>query len=92
VITVADNGPGLPPGAEEKVFEKFFRGDGHPDARRGSGLGLAICRAVIRLHGGTITAANRAQGGAQFTIRLPIPKESPRVALESTSPVGEEQP
>jgi two-component system sensor histidine kinase KdpD len=92
MITVADNGPGIPPGSEEKVFEKFFRGDGHPDARRGSGLGLAICRAVIRLHGGTITAANRSTGGAQFTVRLPIPKESPRIAVESTSPVAKEQP
>jgi len=82
VLTVADNGPGLAPGTEEKVFEKFYRGASHPDARRGSGLGLSICRAVIRLHGGTVTASNRPTGGAQFTIRLPISQEPPRVDLK----------
>src|SRR5262245_12459305 len=84
-ITVADNGPGVPPGMEEKIFEKFFRGAKHPDARRGSGLGLAICRAIIQLHGGTIKAANRPSGGAQFTIRLPISKEAPLVPLDELS-------
>lgn len=81
-ITVADDGPGFPPGTEDRLFEKFFRGTSHPDARRGSGLGLAICRAVIHLHGGTINAANRSPRGALFTIRLPVPKDSPRVATE----------
>jgi two-component system sensor histidine kinase KdpD len=85
VITVGDNGPGLPPGKEKKIFEKFFRGVRHPDARRGSGLGLAICQAIIRLHGGMITAANRPAGGAQFTIRLPISKEAPQVSLDESS-------
>jgi two-component system sensor histidine kinase KdpD len=80
-IIVADNGPGLPPGTEERIFDKFFRANGHPDAHRGSGLGLAICRAVVRLHGGTITANNRAVGGAEFTIRLPMLKDAPQVAV-----------
>ena len=82
VIAVGDNGTGLPTGTEEKVFEKFFRGTARPDARRGSGLGLSICRAVIQLHGGTITAANRPTGGAQFTIRLPQSQQPPRGTLE----------
>jgi two-component system sensor histidine kinase KdpD len=80
VMTWADNGPGLLPGTEDKVFEKFFCGGFGPDGRRGSGLGLAICRAVLQLHGGTITAAARSGGGTQFTIRLPLPKDAPRVA------------
>jgi two-component system sensor histidine kinase KdpD len=82
VIAVADDGPGLPPGTEERVFEKFFRGEGHPDARRGSGLGLAICRAIVRLHGGTIKAKNRSPHGAEFTIRLPVAKDAPQVAVK----------
>jgi two-component system sensor histidine kinase KdpD len=82
LVSVSDNGPGLTPGTEEKVFAKFYRGVSPPDARRGSGLGLAICRAVIRLHGGAITASNRPVGGAQFLIRLPIPREAPRIAQE----------
>ncbi|MGC4105721.1 MAG: ATP-binding protein [Thermomicrobiales bacterium] len=82
IVRVADNGPGLTPGTEEKVFEKFFRGVTHPDARRGSGLGLAICRAVVQLHGGTITAANRTSGGALFTIRLPLSSDAPHVRTD----------
>jgi two-component system sensor histidine kinase KdpD len=81
VILVSDNGPGFAPGTEERIFDKFYRGAGLPDARRGSGLGLAVCRAVVRLHGGTITATNRAGGGAEFTIRLPLDKNAPQVAL-----------
>src|SRR4029079_1847787 len=71
-IVVADNGPGLPPGAESKVFEKFFRGrSAVDDGQRGIGLGLAICRSIIEAHGGQIRAANRSGGGAEFTISLP---------------------
>jgi K+-sensing histidine kinase KdpD len=73
-IRVADSGPGLPPGSETKVFEKFFRGKTVvADGQRGVGLGLAICQAIARAHDGEITAANRAGGGAEFTIRLPCP-------------------
>lgn len=72
-IIVADNGPGLPPGTEERIFEKFFQANRHtPDGRRGVGLGLAICRAIIDIHGGRIQATNRASGGAEFRIRLPM--------------------
>ena len=81
VIRVSDNGPGFTPGTEERIFDKFYRGTRLPDARRGSGLGLAVCRAVVRLHGGTITAANLPSGGAEFTIRLPLDKNAPQVAL-----------
>ena len=62
-IRVADNGPGLPPGSESKVFEKFFRAAASsPDARRGVGLGLAICQGMVQSLGGRITAANRPTG------------------------------
>jgi two-component system sensor histidine kinase KdpD len=81
-IRVADNGPGLPPGSEAKVFDKFFRGAAATvDGRRGVGLGLAICRSIILAHGGEIRAANRSTGGAEFTIVLPCTTQPPAVAL-----------
>jgi two-component system sensor histidine kinase KdpD len=69
-VTVADRGPGLPPEQMQRVFEKFYRVDGH--ARAGSGIGLAICRGIIELHGGRITAENRPDGGALFRFTLPL--------------------
>lgn len=70
-MTVADDGPGLPPGQEEAVFEKFVRGE-RESAKPGVGLGLAICRAIVEAHGGTIRAANRPEGGAAFVFTLPL--------------------
>ena len=70
VFAVADRGPGLAPGEEEKVFEKFYRGAGKRAG--GLGLGLSIARQLVEAHGGTITARNRAEGGARFSIRLPL--------------------
>ena len=67
VVEVADRGPGLPEGDLERVFEKFYRG-----APGGAGLGLAICRAVVEAHRGSISAANRAGGGAVFRFVLPL--------------------
>lgn len=83
VISVADNGPGLAPDSEERVFEKFYRGGSNANAARGSGLGLAICRAVAKAHGGTIRARRRPGGGVQFDLRLPLPEDPPRVEPES---------
>ncbi|WP_371765797.1 DUF4118 domain-containing protein [Massilia sp.] len=70
-VAVTDDGPGLPPGLEEAVFEKFTRGE-RESAKPGVGLGLAICRAIVAAHGGTIRAANRTVGGAAFTFTLPL--------------------
>ncbi|EHJ47123.1 Osmosensitive K channel His kinase sensor [Solidesulfovibrio carbinoliphilus subsp. oakridgensis] len=71
LVTVSDTGPGLPPGDPEKLFERFQRGDRASAA--GYGLGLAICRAVVKAHGGTITADQTGgQTGAAFTITLPL--------------------
>jgi two-component system sensor histidine kinase KdpD len=76
-IQVRDHGPGLPPSSSEKVFDKFFRGvhGGTP----GAGLGLSICRGIVKSHGGTLTAANRATGGAAFRVVLPIAINAPPV-------------
>ena len=71
LLVVADNGPGLPPGDSERVFESFQRG--RSDTRiAGVGLGLAICRAGAHLHGGEICAMNNPGGGARFEISLPL--------------------
>src|SRR5262249_39924029 len=77
VIEVMDHGPGIPKGAEQRVFEKFFRG---PEARTGGvGLGLAICRGIVEAHGGTLSAENRPEGGAIFRIDLPIVGSAPHI-------------
>jgi K+-sensing histidine kinase KdpD len=84
-ITIADNGPGLPPGSELKVFDQFFRGttsiaDGH----RGIGLGLSICKAIVQAHDGQMTARNREPYGAQFVITLPCQELEPETTFDQT--------
>jgi signal transduction histidine kinase len=70
VLRVSDDGPGIPPELESRLFERFVR-DGR-DGGRGSGLGLAIVRAVADQHGGTV-ALDRAGGpGAHFAVKLPL--------------------
>jgi two-component system sensor histidine kinase KdpD len=66
-VELADRGPGIPPGEEERIFEKFVRGRG---TGGGVGLGLAICRTIINAHGGKIWAGNREGGGAVFRFTL----------------------
>ncbi|SEI77776.1 DUF4118 domain-containing protein [Paraburkholderia diazotrophica] len=80
-VTVDDRGPGLPPGMETRIFEKFTRGE-KESAKPGIGLGLAICRAIAEAHGGRIGAANRvaADGrveGARFWFTLPVETPPP---------------
>jgi two-component system sensor histidine kinase KdpD len=70
-VSVSDDGPGLPAGREEAVFQKFTRGE-RESATPGVGLGLAICRALVESHGGRITAVQRPGGGATFTFTLPL--------------------
>ncbi|MEP6738849.1 MAG: DUF4118 domain-containing protein [Caldimonas sp.] len=72
-VMVADDGPGIPPGKEGEVFEKFTRG-ARESATSGVGLGLAICRAIVEAHGGTIRVENAPTGGAVFTFVLPLGK------------------
>jgi two-component system sensor histidine kinase KdpD len=70
-VSVSDNGPGLPPGREEAVFQKFTRGE-RESATPGVGLGLAICRAIVEAHKGRIVATATRGGGATFTFTLPL--------------------
>jgi two-component system sensor histidine kinase KdpD len=69
-VVLEDDGPGLPPGDPAQLFEKFQRGSGE-GAIAGAGLGLTICRAIVRAHGGDITARSRDGGGARFEFTLP---------------------
>jgi signal transduction histidine kinase len=70
VLSVEDDGPGIPPELHDKVFERFFRGAG--DRSGSSGLGLSIVRAVARSHGGNVSLAEPLDGrGARFVVRFP---------------------
>ena len=77
-VSVADRGPGLAPGDETRVFDKFYRG-GADSGRGNVGLGLAICKGMVEAHGGHIWAENRAEGGAVFRFTLPIVGAAPHV-------------
>ena len=70
-VEVADQGPGLPPGEEQRVFDKFYRVQ-RPGAASGAGLGLTICRGIMAAHGGQIWAENRSGGGTALRFTLPL--------------------
>jgi two-component system sensor histidine kinase KdpD len=78
-VSVADDGPGLPKGKEEAVFEKFARGETE-SSTPGVGLGLAICRAIVEAHHGTIHAEVQGGAGVRFVFTLPVgtPPELPQ--------------
>lgn len=80
-ILVADHGPGIPSGHEEKLFEKFYQ-TRREAAQSGVGLGLTICRAIIKAHGGHISSYNQPEGGAVFEIVLPFDQAPPVIAPE----------
>ena len=85
LVTVTDDGPGLPEGKEEALFEKFTRGE-KESAVSGVGLGLAICRAIVEAHEGRIWVdhanAQRPNKGARFSFTLPLGNPPPMPAPE----------
>ncbi len=85
-LTVSDDGPGVPAGLEEAIFDKFTRGE-RESAKPGVGLGLAICRAIVEAHGGKISAGRSDMGGAAFVVALPLgnPPAGPAIELETRS-------
>ena len=73
ILSVRDHGPGVPEESLEAIFQPFHRISGDAQgAAEGNGLGLAIASEAIRLHRGTISAANLRPTGLEITIRLPI--------------------
>lgn len=70
-LKVSDNGPGIPNDDLERIFERFYQSDASREGE-GTGLGLAIARWIAQEHGGRISAANNPQGGASFTVTLPV--------------------
>jgi PAS domain S-box-containing protein len=77
-LRVADEGPGISPPDLERVFDPFFS-----RRRGGTGMGLSVAQRFVEAHGGSLTAANRRQGGAVFTVFLPTPR-----TLAASSPVA----
>ena len=80
VLRLLDEGPGIPAGELEQVFDKFYRARKADAVRAGTGLGLAISRGFVEAMGGTVVAANRTdRSGAVFTLTLPVPPDAPAV-------------
>ena len=72
VFTVADNGKGIPLHLLGKLFDGAARSDRTSDGKRSMGIGLSVCRTVVHAHGGTIRGENKKDGGACFTVTLPM--------------------
>lgn len=78
-VVVTDDGPGIPPGDLERVFDRFFRGDGDRARRSGTGLGLAIARGIARSHGGEVWLTNRTPRGCAARVLLRMRPEGAAV-------------
>jgi two-component system sensor histidine kinase KdpD len=80
VFEIADRGPGIPHGDEQRIFDKFYRAG--PAREGGIGLGLTICRGIIEAHGGRIWVEKRPGGGSLFRFTLPIDQAQPTIEPE----------
>ena len=73
VISVADDGPGIPDEKKEKIFDMFYSGANHvADSRRSLGLGLSLCKSIVTAHNGTISVTDNRPQGTVFTFTLPM--------------------
>jgi signal transduction histidine kinase len=87
LLTVEDDGPGIPPELRDRVFERFVRGSG--DRGGSSGLGLSIVRAVAESHGGRVELGSPSGGrGTRFVVTLPAAEPDGARALGATGPAG----
>ena len=73
LVSIDDEGPGIPPGDLERIFDRFYRGEkSRSRTHGGAGLGLAIARGIVEAHDGTIWAEDRTEGGARFMFSIPL--------------------
>jgi two-component system sensor histidine kinase QseC len=72
VISVADDGPGIPEAIRDQVFERFYRDPANRRTSDGAGLGLAVVKAIVARHGGSVSAGRSGWGGAEFRLELPL--------------------
>ncbi|KPF68680.1 hypothetical protein IP84_08515 [beta proteobacterium AAP99] len=86
-IKILDRGPGIPPDELEAIFEAFTQSSLTSDGAGGTGLGLTIVRSIMRAHGGQVSAANRPDGGACFTIWLPDPEADATLHFVDSMPL-----
>jgi len=77
VFEIRDRGPGFAAGDEERVFDRFYRGNGDAGHHGSLGLGLALVRRIAVAHGGRAAASNRSDGGARVTLELPLDLQAP---------------
>jgi signal transduction histidine kinase len=85
-VSVADTGPGIPPDALPRIFERFFRADSARQSMTGgSGLGLAIVRAIVEAHDGRVWAENAPQGGARLLFTLPLSQHPDQITTRPLS-------
>jgi signal transduction histidine kinase len=75
VLTLRDEGPGVPSELRERIFDPYFT-----TRREGTGLGLAIAKKIVLQHGGDLAVGAHPEGGAQFTLSLPIVEPAPGAA------------
>lgn len=75
-LVVSDDGPGIPTGELDRIFESFQQSSSTSNGAGGTGLGLAICKSIVDLHHGHISAHNRPGGGASFVVEFPVLKAS----------------
>ena len=76
VFTVADDGRGIPQHLLPRLFDGSARSDRSSDGKRSMGIGLSVCRTIVLAHGGVIRGDNRQEGGAVFTVTLPMKGEN----------------
>jgi len=83
IVSVMDNGPGIPPDKRDEVFGVFQRLDGF-ESQEGTGVGLALCKKIVERHGGTITIEDNPDGGA--VMRFTLPKRAPAASPKDETP------
>ena len=78
LVSVVDQGPGIPEDERDRVFDMFYRVKTTGQQTTGTGLGLAICRGIVEAHGGTVVASTGGQGyGTEITVSLPVAEAPP---------------